>query len=128
MKTEIKTIKTKDFEMRYFRFGTAGKQPIVILPGLSIKSVTESADAVVNAYSLLSDDYDVYLLDRRQGPVPHQRFAPGKEPDPAIELCVRAAVQLPAQHRARVGAYRLEASVGIEPRHVRVVQVVVRLV
>ncbi|MBQ3393122.1 MAG: alpha/beta hydrolase [Lachnospiraceae bacterium] len=65
MKTMIQTVTTDHFQMRYFRFGTAGKQTMVILPGLSVKSVMDSADAVVAAYQLAAPDYDIYLFDRR---------------------------------------------------------------
>lgn len=65
MKTMIQTVTTAHFQMRYFRFGTPGKQPMVILPGLSVKSVMDSADAVVAAYQLAAPDYDIYLFDRR---------------------------------------------------------------
>lgn len=60
----IETIKTDHMEMRYFRFGR-GKKNMVILPGLSIKSVMESADAVAAAYAPFEEEYTVWLFDRR---------------------------------------------------------------
>ncbi len=64
MNTVIETVKSPRFEMKYFRFGSDGGEPVVILPGLSIGSVTDSTDAIVYAYQKLSE-YDVYLFDRR---------------------------------------------------------------
>ncbi|MBR6407897.1 MAG: alpha/beta hydrolase [Clostridia bacterium] len=68
MNTKIHLIQTDAFKMQYFRFGASGKPPIVIIPGLSVKSVCQSADAIVDAYRIFDDDYDVYLLDRRSDP------------------------------------------------------------
>ncbi len=50
--------------MRYFRFGRGGRT-LVILPGLSIKSVTETADAVRNGYAAFEEYFTVFVLDRR---------------------------------------------------------------
>ena len=47
------------------RFGREGAAPIVILPGLSVQYVTDSAEAVAAAYGKLAADYDIYLFDRR---------------------------------------------------------------
>ena len=60
----IETVRTENMEMKYFRFGS-GKKNLVILPGLSLKSVTESADAVAAAYQCFEKDYTVWLFDRR---------------------------------------------------------------
>ena len=62
---ESGTIKTKRFEMEYFRFGS-GDKTFVILPGLSIKSVMGAKDAVEDAYSLMKDDFTTYVFDRRK--------------------------------------------------------------
>ena len=51
--------------MDYFRFGR-GEKTLVILPGLSVQSVMGSADAVADAYRALTDDFTVYLFDRRR--------------------------------------------------------------
>lgn len=50
--------------MKYMKFGK-GAKTMVIIPGLSIKSVIESADAVANQYRSMTDDFTVYLFDRR---------------------------------------------------------------
>ena len=59
-------VKRLDFdskEMDYFRFGKQDGRKLVILPGLSLKSVMGSAEAVVAAYEILAQEYDIYLLD-----------------------------------------------------------------
>ena len=62
---KIETIKTDSFSMDYFRFGR-GKGTFVILPGLSVQSVMGFADAVAEAYQIFSDEYTVYVFDRRK--------------------------------------------------------------
>lgn len=61
----IETIRTDTFTMEYFRFGQ-GKEPLVILPGLSVQSVMQFAPGVAAAYRTLAEDYTVYVLDRRK--------------------------------------------------------------
>lgn len=51
-------------EMNYIKFGK-GDRTMVILPGLSLKPVVESAKAVRNAYKCFEQGYTVYLFDRR---------------------------------------------------------------
>ncbi|HCK87948.1 MAG TPA: hypothetical protein DHW39_03965 [Erysipelotrichaceae bacterium] len=60
----INTVKMDDREMGWFRFGNENGPKVIILPGLSLKSVMGSKDAVIAGYSLLAADYDVYLFDR----------------------------------------------------------------
>lgn len=64
MNTKIEIAATERFEMQYFKFGT-GKKTGVILPGLSVKSIMNSADSVVSAYKSMEKDYTVYVFDRR---------------------------------------------------------------
>ncbi len=61
----IQTVKTEDFEMDYFCFGT-GSRNFVIIPGLSIKSVMESSEAVEVGFGLMRNDFTVYVFDRRK--------------------------------------------------------------
>ena len=61
----INTIRTEDISMQYMRFGT-GPKTMVILPGISVKSVILSADAVANQYKSMTEDFTIYLLDRRE--------------------------------------------------------------
>lgn len=64
-RVQIKTAKWDSGEMEYFRFG-CGKETLVIVPGLSVQSVMRSADAVAQAYKALTDDYTIYVFDRRK--------------------------------------------------------------
>lgn len=51
--------------MRYMKFGN-GKDTMVILPGLAVKSVLESADAIANQYKSMTQEFTIYLFDRRE--------------------------------------------------------------
>lgn len=62
---QIETVTTHDFAMDYVRFGT-GERTLVILPGLSIKSVMLSAPAVAKEYAVMQHDFTVWLFDRRR--------------------------------------------------------------
>jgi pimeloyl-ACP methyl ester carboxylesterase len=61
----VGTVKTTLFSMDYIKFGK-GNEPLVIIPGLSVQSVTLSEKAVEAAYSPLAEDCTVYLFDRRR--------------------------------------------------------------
>ena len=63
--SEVRTAAVNGIEMDYCRFGK-GSKIFVMLPGLSVKSVMLSADAVEEAYGMFSKDYTVYLFDRRK--------------------------------------------------------------
>ena len=63
--TRVETLQTNDFAMDYIRFGR-GSRTLVILPGLSVESVTKSAEPVANAYSPLAEHFTVYVFDRRK--------------------------------------------------------------
>ncbi len=58
------SVKTPEFEMEYARFGN-GPKALVIIPGLSIKSVVRSAAAIRSAYSVFESEYTIYLFDRK---------------------------------------------------------------
>ncbi len=64
MPVRIEEARLSGFEMRYVKFGR-GKRIMVILPGLSIHSVVDSADMVANAYKVFDNDFSVYVFDRR---------------------------------------------------------------
>ena len=57
------SVKLKNNEMDYFRFGT-GDRIFVMLPGLSVKSILNSAEGVAWTYRMFSDDFTVYCFDR----------------------------------------------------------------
>lgn len=61
---KIEKIRTEWMTMEYFAFGK-GEKTLVILPGLSIQSVTGAADAIAEAYRSLADMYTIYVFDRR---------------------------------------------------------------
>lgn len=61
----IETAKVNDVTMRFFRFGN-GKKTLVVLPGLSVKSVMESATAIAGQYKVFREEYTVFVFDRRE--------------------------------------------------------------
>ena len=61
----IGTVNTARFSMDYLKFGS-GREALVIIPGLGVKSVMLSAKAVESAYSPFAEEYTVYLFDRRR--------------------------------------------------------------
>ena len=65
MSFEIKTVDVSGAETEYMKFGRGGKN-LVIIPGLSITPVLDSAEAIEGAYSCFADEYTVYLFDRRK--------------------------------------------------------------
>ncbi|SCW50615.1 Pimeloyl-ACP methyl ester carboxylesterase [Ruminococcaceae bacterium YRB3002] len=65
MKTQINTVTKGDIAMRYCRFGQ-GDGVFVIIPGISLKSVMDSASAVANQYSDMAEKYTIYMFDRRE--------------------------------------------------------------
>lgn len=64
MDVYINSVNAGSMSMHYMKFGK-GDKTMVMLPGLSVKSVLLSADAVANQYKSMTDDFTVYLMDRR---------------------------------------------------------------
>ena len=62
---KIETVKKDDFEMDYFKFGQ-GKDTMVIIPGLSVDGVMKYADAVAGAYAPMTEDFTIYVFERRK--------------------------------------------------------------
>lgn len=62
---KIENVHTEEFDMRYFRFGN-GEKTFVILPGLSIQSVMNSAEAVKKEYAVFEEEFTTYVFDRRE--------------------------------------------------------------
>ena len=60
----IFTAEADGIRMQYLEFGH-GEKTLVILPGLSVKSVLLYEEAIVPAYSVFAREYTVYLFDRR---------------------------------------------------------------
>ena len=65
MDYEIDRVRTCGSTTEYLKFGK-GEKTMVILPGLSLVSVLTSAREIVNAYSVFTEKYTVYLFDRRK--------------------------------------------------------------
>lgn len=63
--TEQGCVKTKDFEMDYFKFGN-GPRTLVMIPGLAIQSVMSAADAVEGINAFMNDDFTSYVFDRKR--------------------------------------------------------------
>lgn len=54
-------------DIKYITFGS-GPKTMVILPGLSLRPVSETPQAVINAYEIFATDYTVYLFDYKEDP------------------------------------------------------------
>lgn len=63
--SEIKTVKTDTFEIDCFHFGT-GKRTFIIIPGISMTSVMNSADAIADGFADFTDCYTVYVFDHEK--------------------------------------------------------------
>ncbi|MBR0376497.1 MAG: alpha/beta hydrolase [Firmicutes bacterium] len=61
----IETVNLPGCSMDFFRFGS-GERTFVILPGLSVQSVMGAAEAIAAEYRHLTEDYTVYVFDRRK--------------------------------------------------------------
>lgn len=59
------TVQADTFAMDYLRFGE-GARNLVIIPGVSVQSVMGSAQAITEAYKLLTEEFTVYVFDRRK--------------------------------------------------------------
>ena len=62
---EIKTYSDNGIVMKYLRFGNPAGKAFVVLPGLSLRSVLMAAPAIEGAYKIFSEDFDIYLFDRK---------------------------------------------------------------
>lgn len=60
----VETATVDGIEMPYAKFGRGSKN-LVIIPGLSFKPVTGSAEAVAASYASFTDEYTVWLFDIR---------------------------------------------------------------
>ena len=65
----VHTVCTDGFEMEYAQFGN-GPRPLVVIPGLAIKSVMKSADALQVPYKAFTTNYTLYFFDRRKNVAP----------------------------------------------------------
>lgn len=58
--------KTDNVTMNYFRFGNSEAKKVIIVPGLSLKSVMNYKDSIIKQYDLLAKNYDVYVMDQKK--------------------------------------------------------------
>lgn len=65
MEAKTGTVQLDGLEMDYAVFGR-GRKNFIILPGMSVKSVMESANVVANQYSPFCEEYTVFVFDRRK--------------------------------------------------------------
>ena len=65
MSIKIESVCVKELMMDFFRFGK-GEKNLVILPGLSVQSVMDAAEAISDEYSVMKDEFTVYVFDRRK--------------------------------------------------------------
>ena len=70
MTPEIQLFETPEWSIRYFRFGTQGKRPLAILPGLGLTSASACPGAFAARYRAFGEAFDVYVPDRRADPPP----------------------------------------------------------
>ena len=63
MSINIKLIIIASHKIKFFTFGS-GSKPLVIIPGLSVKSVIDFADSISEAYKIFAEDFTVYVFDR----------------------------------------------------------------
>uniref|UniRef100_UPI00350E5963 alpha/beta fold hydrolase n=1 Tax=Fibrobacter succinogenes TaxID=833 RepID=UPI00350E5963 len=61
----VHCIRTDGFEMEYAQFGN-GAKPLVVIPGLAIKSVMKSAASLQVQYKMFAEGYTLYFFDRRK--------------------------------------------------------------
>ncbi len=59
----IQSVKVNNSEMEYIKFGD-GNKIFVIIPGLSLKSVLLSEEAIIASFSGFTSEFTVYLFDR----------------------------------------------------------------
>lgn len=64
-KYDILSVKTDTNTIDYLKFGY-GERAFVMIPGLSVKSVMISANAIASAYAEFAERYTVYVFDRPQ--------------------------------------------------------------
>ena len=59
----IQTVKLDNSEMEYIRFWN-WKKVFAIIPGLSLKSILLSEEAITASFSGFTNDFTVYLFDK----------------------------------------------------------------
>lgn len=137
----IETVRTAAFSMQFFRFGR-GEIPLVILPGLSVQSVMDSAAAIAQAYRKMANAFTVYVFDRRSDlPAAYTVNAMAEDTAAALQalslrkVCLFGASQggmlallLAIRHPALVGKLVLGSTTArLTPERFRVIESWIRL-
>lgn len=65
MTSDILTVTANGAEIEYFKYGQ-GNLPLVVLPGLSIKSILLYKEMVAGTLKLFGESFEVYVFDRRK--------------------------------------------------------------
>ena len=60
-----KLLQIQDIQMNYITFGK-GNKPLIMIPGLSTRSIKGAAFSLAYMYRIFARDYTVYLFDRRE--------------------------------------------------------------
>lgn len=60
-----KLLEIQDIQMNYITFGK-GEKPLILIQGLSTRSIKGAAFSVAYMYRMFARDYKVYLFDRRE--------------------------------------------------------------
>lgn len=63
---DIRTISSDGMNLRYFSFGNELGQAFVIIPGVALKSVMDSAEFIAAQYSTIAEEFCIYVFDRRE--------------------------------------------------------------
>lgn len=64
---EVLEVEAQGVKMNVTRFGS-GKKTLIIIPGLSLKPVSQSAGFIAVQYKKACDKYTVYVFDRKKEP------------------------------------------------------------
>lgn len=64
IKTEKGSVNVNNVVTEYAKFGT-GKKHFIIIPGINLRNILDSADSIASAYSMFAEDYTVWVFDRR---------------------------------------------------------------
>ena len=63
---DVQVIQHQEMTMRYICFGDPAGQPFVIIPGVAVRSVMESAGMIEKQYRRFAERFHVYVFDRRE--------------------------------------------------------------
>lgn len=88
----VHLVKTDRFEMEYIAFGQ-GPRPLVIIPGVSLKSIIPSAPAIMQGFEMFTKDWTVYVFDRKKDIRPGYSVAQMAEDTTAamVQIGIRGA-------------------------------------